>query len=249
MKQPYIRKYQTIAGFDVWIVNGAYIRENIDDDFTNYSHHYKFNFIPENELWIDKNSKEGEIPFYIDSMIYLIQSVKSGKTYEESIKISDKVEKRERAKDKLMRNFYRHKKQDVMHLIHKKLLKNYSKKINIWVVNGEAVRDLFFLDFTEGGHDKVYPFIPRNEIWIDDDVSPKERDLILLHEVVERNLMCHGWQYDPADNRSLIKKVDKSLKIYKSAHQRALEVEHFCHKHTKRLKPTLVKEINKLKII
>ncbi len=59
-----------------------------------------------------------------------------------------------------------------------KFLKSYSRKVKVWIVDGEAVRDLFFIDFTEGGYDKVYPFIPSGEIWIDDDVFPRERKFI-----------------------------------------------------------------------
>jgi hypothetical protein len=66
------------------------------------------------------------------------------------------------------------------------------------VVDGELVRDLYYIDFTEGGHDKVYKFVPPKEVWIDDDVSPAERKFILLHELHERHLMDLGWTYDKA---------------------------------------------------
>ena len=34
----------------------------------------------------------------------------------------------------------------------------------------------FLLDYCEGGHDKVYPFIPKNEVWIEKLFHPKKEN-------------------------------------------------------------------------
>jgi hypothetical protein len=60
------------------------------------------------------------------------------------------------------------------------------------------VRDLYDIDFTEGGHDWVYKFVPKGEVWIDNDVKPEERSYIILHELHERNLMKKGLSYNDA---------------------------------------------------
>jgi hypothetical protein len=70
--------------------------------------------------------------------------------------------------------------------------------VHVWLVSGEAVRTLYFLDFTEGGHDKVYPFVPDNEVWIDDDLGEGERKFVLIHELYERWLMARGKEYEEA---------------------------------------------------
>ncbi|MGD0784005.1 MAG: hypothetical protein ABSA30_14245, partial [Candidatus Aminicenantales bacterium] len=90
----------------------------------------------------------------------------------------------------------------LMAKIHKELLAELSGEVKVWVVDGELVRDLDYIDFTEGGHDKVYKFIPAGEVWIDDDVTPAERKFILLHELHERNLMDLGWTYEKAHRDS-----------------------------------------------
>ena len=122
-------------------------------------------------------------------------------------------------------------------------MKKYSGEVKIWVVNGELVRDLFFLDFTEGGHDLIYPFVPKNEVWIDDDVSPKELKFILLHELHERNLMIKGWTYDLHDERTAIEKINKKAKIHRSAHGSASRIEYFCRKNPSKLDECLMKEV------
>lgn len=46
--------------------------------------------------------------------------------------------------------------------------------IQVWIVDGFCLRDVFDIEFTEGGHDYVYEFVPVNEIWIDDDLVEAE---------------------------------------------------------------------------
>jgi len=50
VEKPYLKRYTSISGFIVWIVDGKYIRENVDEEFTNCGAHYRFKFIPENEI-------------------------------------------------------------------------------------------------------------------------------------------------------------------------------------------------------
>jgi len=73
----------------------------------------------------------------------------------------------------------------------------------IWLIDGRAVRDLAYVDFTLGGHGFRYRFIPRREIWLDDAVRPSERPFILHHELVELDLMANGGlSYDLAHARA-----------------------------------------------
>ena len=201
MKKPYIKKYCTIAHITVWLVNGNYIRTNIDEEFTNFALHHikKFPYIPKNEFWIDHEAEEGEEQFFIDNMLAMHKHLSMGKSYKEAHAKADIVEKKERAGSKLVKKI---KTSYNIKNIHKKLLKKYSNHIKVWIVKGELVRDLLFLDFTEGGHDFIYHFIPNNEIWLDDDITPKERKFILLHELYERYLMSKDSPYNEAHNKA-----------------------------------------------
>ena len=59
-------------------------------------------------------------------------------------------------------------------------IKKYSGAVKVWIIQGGLVRSLYFIHFTEGGHDLVYPhFVPKNEVWLDDDLSPGERKFVL----------------------------------------------------------------------
>jgi len=226
MKKPYIKRYSQISNITVWIVDGNFIRCHIDEEFTNFGQHYRFKFIPESEFWIDQeHGKIEEERFYIDHMLVEYRLMKSGIVYEKAIEKADLIEKRERSKVRLIKNLNsKENKELVLKKIKKELLKKYSKDIKVWVIRGDLVRDLFFIDFTEGGHDKVYPFIPEKEIWIDDDINMRERKFILLHEAHERNLMSKGLTYD-------------------EAHKSSSTLEHHCRMHPEETKAKLEKEL------
>lgn len=225
----YLKKLGNFSGFKVWIVDGKYIRDKIEEEFTNYAQHYNFKFIPKNEFWIDKERNPGEERYFIDSMLAMNRMISKGAGIKEAIKAANRIEKRERSKSKLMRKEMRIKKNkgNVLRTVYKKPLKEYNKgKIKFWLVSGELVRDLFFLDFTEGGHDKVYSFIPEKEVWIDDDLDLDERKFVVLHELHERTLMSKGMNYD-------------------SAHKSSSKIEYYCRKHPKKLNKCLRKEFKK----
>lgn len=221
MKKPYLKLYKKIGPYKAWIVDGFYIRNNMDEEFTNCATFYEFKFVPKNELWIDKESNRGEEKYYVNYMLYFLKEIKKGKSYSEAVKIAEKIEKVERKKILLSKKAYKKiSYKNIIKKIYKRVIfKN--KKIKIWLVNGEIVRDLFFIDFTEGGHDKVYNFIPEKEVWIDDDLSIKERKFVILHELHERNLMSGGWDYNTAhynsssiefDTRHNVKKLNDRIK-------------------------------------
>lgn len=225
MKKPYIKKFGTISGFDVWIVDGEYIRNNIDVDFVNYGQHYHYKFIPKNEFWIDRERVPGETHFYIKPLLAEYRLMERGATYNSVFDKSEAIEKRERKKKLTKEEIKKLRKiKKDADLVHKKLLKKYSKKVKIWIVDGKFVRDLFSVDFEKGGHDLFYSFIPKNEVWIDDDVESREIRFILIHELHERKLMSGGMKY-------II------------AHRNANKVEFHCRKNPKETDERLKLEI------
>ncbi len=247
MKKPYLRRYGTISKFTIYIVDGMYIRDHIDEEFTNFGQHYRFRFIPPREFWIDREHGGGkEIHFYIDHMLTEHRLMSKGKSYGYALSRADAREHSERNKSKLMARFNNNHANNkpvdnkIIRQIHQRLLKTYSGKVKIWIVNGELVRDMFFIDFTEGGHDLVYHFVPRNEIWIDDDVSLLERKYVLLHELHERNLMAENLliQQQKSDKKS-------RCQLYLSAHRQSSEIEFFCRHHPARIDKQIREELRK----
>lgn len=250
MDKPYLKKYCKISKFTVWIVNGKYIRNNLDEEFTNFGQHYRFSFIPINEFWIDKEyDGGGEEKFYIDHLLVEHRLMSKGISYIDALIIADKTELRERSKSSILLNEMKKKfkNKEIFKLIHKSLWKKYSiNGLRVWIIRGELVRDRLFIDFTEGGHDKVYPFIPDGEIWIEDDLNPNERKFVLLHELHERNLMMK--MKTGIDIKNGFSKLNKKyLHIYASAHNSASNLEYYCRHHLNYLDKKINIELNKIK--
>ena len=71
--------------------------------------------------------------------------------------------------------------------------------VEVWLVDGNLVRSYYKIDYTEGGHGYVYPWVPRSEIWIEDGVDRREVPFIVSHEYIERRLMRdQGIDYNTA---------------------------------------------------
>jgi len=230
MKKPYEKKIQTVDEFAVWFVDGKYIREKVDEEFTNFGQHYRFRFIPAHEFWIDRERTPGEEHFFVDHLLIENRLMAGGMTYDRAIEKADRAEVRERHKVDYIKKGLKpgQPKAEVLAKVHKKLLKCYSRYLNVWVADGEIVRDVYFIDYTEGGHDKVYAFIPPREVWLDDDLEPGERKYVLLHEVHERFLMVQGEKYF-------------------QAHRSASNIEYHCRHHPEELDRRLAEELAKNK--
>jgi hypothetical protein len=228
--KPYIQSIEEIQSIKVWVVNGQYVREHLDEEFTNFGQHYRFPFIPINEFWLDQQHAPGEEQFFINHLLIEHSLMRNGMDYDQAIDKADDAEQAERAKTALFQQGEALLKSSQNSLlidkIHKEFLSEFGSAVKVWVVDGELVRDLFYIDFTEGGHDKVYKFVPAGEIWIDDDVMPEERRFILLHEMHERYLMAQGWNYN-------------------KAHKDSSRIEFKCRLHPQELDAALQEEIRK----
>lgn len=203
LKPPYVSLIDERGDLKIWIVDGSYIRGHIDEEFTNFGQHYRYPYIPEKEFWLDQEAKPDERSFFIDHLLLEYQLMKKGKSYTEALVEADKRERKERRRSGDIRNVTNKGKMlPNGEEMHEKLWKKLENGITVWIVNGRLVRSIFDIDFTEGGHDKVYEFVPENEVWIDDDIIEQERGYVLLHELHERNRMADGWPYSKAHAES-----------------------------------------------
>jgi hypothetical protein len=246
-KKVYLKKIGEFSGYKFWYVKGNWVRTNIDPAFSNFGYNRYMPFIPENEMWIDQENGVRESHFFINSFLTIQKELKKGKSYIEAVRIADMIERRERKKANFLKNIKKIKvKEKLIEKIHKKrLFKKYTKKLKIWQVKGHLVRSIFDLDFNQGGHGLVYPFVPQNEVWIDDDTYKKEIPFVLIHELHERYLMSIGWKYDVLGNEGQKIFVRKEQGGKKSAHFASEALENECRNNPKKIMKVLLKEIEK----
>lgn len=74
--------------------------------------------------------------------------------------------------------------------------------IGIWQVDGSYVRMNIDEEFTNYGQHYAYSYIPKDEYWIDQGISPEETRFFLKHLSVEHRLMKRGMDADAARKRA-----------------------------------------------
>jgi hypothetical protein len=203
LKPAYIRKDDTRGDIQVWIVDGSFIRGHIDEEFTNFGQHYRYPYIPEKEFWIDQEAEHDERGFFIDHLLIEHDLMSKGAPYDKALVEADQSERKERRRAGDVSKTTNHGQQlPYGHSVHERLWKKLENGVSVWIVNGRLVRSVFDIDFTAGGHDHVYEFVPTGEVWIDDAIVENERGFVLLHELHERNKMSEGLPYSKAHAES-----------------------------------------------
>jgi hypothetical protein len=223
LKPPYVEKIGRRDGITVWAVDGAYIRTNSDIEFTNYGQHYTFPYIPEDEFWIDREGKRDETEFFVLHMSIEHRLMGAGVPYDEALDSADAAERMERRRSGDIGRLTQGGNLPDARKVRLHLWKKLAGGVSVWIIDGRLVRSVFDVDFTEGGHEHVYEFIPENDVWIDNDLQQAERGYVLLHELHERNLMAAGWEYD-------------------RAHEESSALELRCRRNPEELHPALAKE-------
>ncbi len=152
-------------------VDGFKIRNTIDPDFCDIGDNFSFLWIPRGEIWVDANYSS-ELKFNLKTRQLRDKLIKKEKMTFEEAKTA-------------VRRLYQ-KKGAIAKKI--KLIKKLSG-VKVWLVDGKQTRKDLDPFFVAGGHGYVYPYIPKNEIWIDNKIEPKERKYIIIHEWREWQIM------------------------------------------------------------
>lgn len=178
-------------------------------EFGNFGTHLQWSKIPKDEVWVADTVPDKELPFLLASAEAQLRAHGGGASQDDAYEYGLAVERAERERHPEVggdRPYH----DEVIPDVYAGLWKTVQGKagpVQVWIVNGLMVRNTTKTDFVEGGHAYVYPFMPEDEIWIEDQVSEEERSFVLLHEFTERHLMRN-------------RKVD-----YDKAHEYASKVE------------------------
>lgn len=190
----------------MWSVNGEYVRDHVDGEFTNFGQHYMYpRFIPTHTFWIDKERVPNEGKFYVYHMLKEWQLMRRGYTAHDADTIASRYEQKIRDNQN---GIIRGKSS----VVPKKTLWKTVDGVKVYIVDGKAVRDHLYVKWTEGGHGYQYSFIPNDEVWIDNDLKRSEWQFTLTHELLERSLMMKGMKYDPAHRRATIREHEERTK-------------------------------------
>lgn len=92
------RLIDTFDGFKVFLVNGEYVRNNFEIDFTMGSHFHVSSYIPEGEVWLDDRLSENDLAALVCHEIHELKLMKEGMEYEKAHELATKLEIRFRKK-------------------------------------------------------------------------------------------------------------------------------------------------------
>ena len=125
----------------------------------------RFPYIPINELWIDREAKHDEREFFINHLLVEYRLMAAGMPYEKALLQADHEERKERRRaGDVSRVTHRGQKLPDGKDAHERLWKKLENGLSVWIVNGRLVRSVFDIDYTEGGHDYVYEFVPERSL-------------------------------------------------------------------------------------
>lgn len=186
------RLYRRYGDYTVYVVDGEAIRNSRpegDEEFGEWALSIDFpGLIPENEIWIEDDLQETEYPYILTNAFTQLKWLENGSKKDAAYNAGDSAEKRMRVT----------RDPNLGGQIYVRKYVTFGP-ITVWLVNGEAVRDRYYVPFIEGGNHGRYDWIPPNEVWLEYTMHPTELPFILIHECVERFLMlAFGWKYPRA---------------------------------------------------
>jgi hypothetical protein len=223
--------------YDIWIVDGNQIRLKIFSSFLYGGNEQRYPFNPRGEVWIDNAISCEE---YFLTLAHELNErhlmAKFGWTYytshDSSLRIEQFIRKRneeacrihEASLKKVAVTDYSNIKEiptlpDSIHLQNiYRVPVGQREGVDIWIVDGYMVRKNIYPDFGFSGNDLSYHFIPKNEIWIDGQVSCEETEYSIANEINERKFLAKGESYDDAYSDA----IDMTLKMRQDMYEKAM---------------------------
>jgi hypothetical protein len=109
---PETADYQTLQGrpelnkrlidevdeFKVFLVNGEFVRNNLEIEFTMGSHKLMSDFIPKDEVWLDDRMSDNDILALIHHEVVEARLMRKGMSYEDAHALATKSEMKFRKK-------------------------------------------------------------------------------------------------------------------------------------------------------
>ena len=202
VKQPF-RQY---GKYKIYLVNGPTIRNTSlhGEEFSDFGTAADFEFVPKDEIWVENDVDPADRFYDIEQALDFLHLLENGvdkdKAYERSIRYTASLrEKYEHVKHQP----HNTDKEAPKELYVKELGTVEDGKIKVFLVNGRLVRDMYKTDFVLGGHGYVYPWVPNDEIWIDNIIDEEDVEFTILHELTELRLMRdQGISYEKAHTKA-----------------------------------------------
>ncbi|MGE5315655.1 MAG: hypothetical protein ACM3Q4_13260 [Acidobacteriota bacterium] len=211
-----------VEGFNVWIVDGKNVRETLIPEFLYGGNALVYPAIPSNEIWIDHAISCEEFQYTLrhelrERQLILEHQWTYGAAHDSALMLEDALRRNDlrlaREHERLLPNvgssdFYGVKELPALADSIRldgcyRVYVGRRDSLEIWIVDGSAIRRDIYPDFGLSGNDLAYHFIPPKEIWLDSDISCEEMEFSIRFELAERALIAGGLAYDDAYQKAL----------------------------------------------
>lgn len=196
-------------GQTIWTVDGWKVVREIYPAFIMGGNDQRYRFNPEGDVWIDNRIGVEELNYTIaHELIERKLMREKGWSYDRAHAAGLALEKEMRDRDQRLAREHALKVGLKVKRIYRQLYKRLGD-VTVWLVDGPRVRQYFDGDYTFAGHGYKYPFIPKNEIWLDSAMSCEQAYFALKHERDERALMAKRTRYEFAYPAALAGELDE----------------------------------------
>jgi len=94
-----VTKLTCSHGLKVFAVDGKFIRDHIDSAFSQGGNEFRYDFIPANELWIDRWMPRSEWPYVLYHECYETEKMRQGWSYDRAHNAAKRAENKLRRRD------------------------------------------------------------------------------------------------------------------------------------------------------
>jgi hypothetical protein len=192
-------------GTSLYGVNAFAVRDASqgDEEFTNHAIDEDFpGLIPPDEVWVSARLVDREALFFFANALARRQALSKGRSSDAAYEAGLEVE---RSLRESIEGIAFHGGKPDTHRpkgIYQEqyiTLEDDRGPVTVWLIDGCLARDRYKTDYAEGGHGYVYPWVPRDEIWVEQGIDRGELPFVVVHEYLERRLMRDAkLEYDKA---------------------------------------------------
>ncbi len=179
-------------GQQIWIVDGARVVRHLYPPFVMGGNDQRYRFNPPDDIWIDNRIGGIELEYTIGHELIERKLMRTkGMTYDRAHNQGLDLEKRMRAKDARMSAARLNTLDAEVAAVYRSFYRT-ENGVDVWFVDGPKVRETLDGDFCFVACDKVYSFIPENEIWLDATMTCEHVHYCMVHEFERRRLIAAG---------------------------------------------------------
>lgn len=224
------KKIDKIGPYRVYTVNPVGVRQKHPSyvGFTKFGTHLEYpSLIGENEIWVGKDVPEDERFFLIHRGVYQYEAKERGvKNFNDwaEKRVEWEREKKRGAKSgpHLMPMY--NSPPDSIYGEYYCGIATQDDDVEVWLVDGDKIRKKYCKAFVDSGNGETYKWIPRQEIWVEQDMNPDDIPASVLHEYMEASLVKKKKaSYDDAHLTALRAEIHNRKKKFEKPDVQALD--------------------------